>query len=209
MKNEITRQESQLIKKQHLNGLAAHSNKLIRNYTPAEAYNKGLNLRAAVNTDGQTTRILLLGHLERLVRSVNATRSFQTEEDLYDAVDDIIEIFPTLKVEEILVCFKYIRQGKYELYGNLTTNTLIKCLHQYDLDNTVRLREQEHLENKNKLPYHTAHIDWQRLADQIVIEPEKKSLEELGGHVHITAHDLQEIQRAKEEAQTKEKKNTN
>lgn len=207
MKNEITRRESQLIKKEHLNGLVAHSNKLIRSYTPDQAYSTGLNLRAAVSVDGQTTRILLLGHLERLVRAVNATRSFQTEQDLYDAVDDIIEIFPTLKVEEILVCFKYIRQGKYELFGNLTTNTLIKCLHQYDLDNTVRLREQEHEEQKKQLPYHTAMIDWQRLADNIKIEPEKKSLEELGGHVHLTAHDLQEIEKTQKEAE--KQKNTN
>tara|TARA_R100000541_G_scaffold16870_1_gene26530 strand:- start:1146 stop:1595 length:450 start_codon:yes stop_codon:yes gene_type:complete len=141
--------------------------------------------------------MLLLSQLERLVRAVNATRSFQTESDLQDAVDDIMEIFPSLKIEEILLCFKYIRQGKYELYGNLTTNTLIKCLHNYEIEHTVPLREQQHREQK---PYVNGMIDWQRLSDAIVLPKEKKTLEEAGGHVHLTLEDFNEIAKAQKEA---------
>ena len=41
-------------------------------------------------------------------------------------------------------------------------------------------------------------IDWQKLGESLIVEPQKKSLEELGGHIHITADDLKEIEKAKE-----------
>lgn len=155
--------------------------------------------------DSAKTRLLLLAELERLVRSVNATRSFQSQEDLQDAVDDIIEIFPSLKVEEILVAFKMIRQGKFELFGNLTTNTLIKCLHKYELDHTIPLREQQHTVHQGAIqPPHFAMIDWQKLGEALIVEPQKKSLEELGGHIHITPDDLKEIEKATQENKEKD-----
>jgi len=183
-----------------LNGLVVDSRHIARINTPATAFANGMVLQSANIADKTNTRLLILAELERLVRSVNATRSFQSEEDLQDAVEDIIEVFPSLKIEEVLVCFKHIRQGKYELFGNLTTNSLIKCLHKYELDNTVPLRERHHKDQAQQLPYHTAHIDWARLAEAIHIDPPKRSLEELGGHVHLTAEDLNQIEKAKEES---------
>ena len=189
---------------QQLNGLVENSRTVARMHSEDSAFNCGLVLHTATKIDLAKTRLMLLGELKRLVNAVNATRSFQSQEDLQDAVDDIIEIFPTLKVEEILICFKKIRQGKYELYGNLTTNTLIKCLHQYELDNTIPLREKQHTEHQGAiLPPHFAMIDWKALSETIIIEPEKKSLEELGGHVHLTPEDFEEIAKAQEEYKKK------
>ena len=185
-----------MLKKQ-LDGLILAADNIARDLTPKDAFKSGLIMQSASKTDGTATRMLLLSQLERLVRAVNATRSFQSQSDLQDAVDDIQEIFPSLKVEEILLCFKYIRQGKYELYGNLTTNTLIKCLHNYEIEHTVPLREQKHREQQ---PYSNAMIDWKRLSDAIVLPTEKKTLEEAGGSVHLTLDDFNEIARAQKEA---------
>lgn len=182
-----------------------NSREVARLHTSATSFEHGLVLQTASKLDSGKTRLLLITELERLVRAVNATRSFQSQEDLQDAVDDIIEIFPSLKVEEILVAFKMIRQGKFELFGNLTTNTLIKCLHKYELDNTIPLREQQHLVHKGAIkPPHFAMIDWQKLGESLIVEPQKKSLEELGGHIHITADDLKEIEKAKENYKEKD-----
>ena len=104
---------------------------------------------------------MLLDKLERLVRHVNATRTFQSQSDLQDAVDDICELFPSMKLEELLLAFKYIRQGRYELYGNFTTNTLLDCIRKYEMSNTVTYREQEHYENKKTIQ--TATLDVKRL----------------------------------------------
>lgn len=191
------KQELQKLQKTQLDGLILAADNIARGLTPSDAFKKGMVIQTAKAVGLTPVRMLLLSQLERLVRSVNATRSFQTETDLQDAVDDIIEIFPSLKVEEIILCFKYIRQGKYELYGNLTTNTLIKCLHNYEIEHTVPLRERQHKEAE---PYSNAMIDWKRLSDAIVLPTEKKTLEEAGGSVHLTLEDFNEIARAQKEA---------
>ncbi len=180
-----------------MTGLIKAVDSVARNLTTKEAFNDGLIIQSANKVDASSTRALLFSQIEKLVRSVNATRGFQTEGDIQDAVEDIIEIFPSLKMEEILLCFKYIRQGKYELYGNLTTNTLIKCLHNYEIEHTVPLREQQHREQK---PYVNGMIDWKRLSDAIVLPKEKKTLEEAGGSVHLTLEDFNEIAKAQKEA---------
>ena len=183
--------------KQHVLGLVERMDSVARDLSPQKAFENGLVIQSAQKVDKESTNMLLLSQLERLVRAVNATRSFQSQSDLQDAVMDIIEIFPSLKMEEILLCFKYIRQGKYELYGNLTTNTLIKCLHNYEIEHTVPLRERKHKEAE---PYSNAMIDWKRLSDAIVLPTEKKTLEEAGGSVHLTLEDFNEIARAQKEA---------
>ena len=183
--------------KQHVLGLVERMDSVARDLSPQKAFENGLVIQSAQKVDKESTNMLLLSQLERLVRAVNATRSFQSQSDLQDAVMDIIEIFPSLKMEEILLCFKYIRQGKYELYGNLTTNTLIKCLHNYEIEHTVPLRERKHKEAE---PYSNAMIDWKRLSDAIVLPSEKKTLEEAGGSVHLTLEDFNEIARAQKEA---------
>jgi len=182
--------------KTQLTGLIKNADNIARELTVKKAFTEGLVLQSANKADSAATRALLFGQLSRLIRSVNATRSFQSENDVQDAVDDIIELYPSLKVEEVLICFKHIRQGKYELYGNLTTNTLIKCIQEYELQNTVPLREEHH---KKLEPYTNGMIDWQRLGEAIIVDTPKKSLEELGGHVHLTQKDFEEIARAQKE----------
>lgn len=133
--------------------------------TPQLAYRKGFSMSLALQSKRKELKILLLAELERLARHVNATRTFQTQTDLQDAVDDICELFPSLKVEEILTAFKHIRQGRFQLYGNFTTNTLLDCIRQYDMQNTVPMREQEHYDNKKTVQ--TASLDVRRLIDDL------------------------------------------
>ena len=182
-----------------------NSRNIARLHTTATAFEQGLVLQTANKLDATKTKLMLLAELERLVRAVNATRSFQSQEDLQDAVDDIIEIFPSLKIEEILVAFKMIRQGKFELFGNLTTNTLIRCLQEYELNHTIPLREEQHSVHQGAIqPPHFAMIDWQKLGEALIVEPQKKSLEELGGHIHITADDIKEIEKAQKDYKEKD-----
>ena len=199
-KSKKQKDRNSMLTKQ-LNGLIAVADKVARDLSPQDAFSKGMVIQSAKSVDNTATRMLLLSQLEKLTRSVNATRSFLTQDDLQDAVDDIIEIFPSLKIEEILLCFKHIRQGKYELYGNLTTNTLIKCLHNYEIEHTVPMREREHTKAHE---YQTAHINWKKvsraLEDSGLIKEPKKTLEEAGGFVHLNREDFEEIARAQKES---------
>tara|TARA_Y100000015_G_scaffold15037_1_gene14447 strand:+ start:5405 stop:5962 length:558 start_codon:yes stop_codon:yes gene_type:complete len=128
--------------------------------TPDKAYTSGFSMSLANKTKPVELRVMLLAELERLTRHVNATRTFQTQTDLQDAVDDICELFPSLKIEEILTAFKHIRQGRFPLFGNFTTNTMLDCIRKYEMENTVSMREQEHKERKEVL---TASLDIKRL----------------------------------------------
>jgi hypothetical protein len=171
-------------------------NTVARVNTPKTAFNDGLLLQTAFKVEPGHVRVTLLAQLEKLVQGVNATRSFDSQDDYRDAVDDIIEVFPSLKIEEILVCFKNIRQGKYELYGTLCTGSLLKCLHAYELANTIPMRENKHKELE---PYTNGMIDWQRLGEALTVDQPKRSLEELGGYINVTEQDLKDIEKAKKE----------
>ena len=146
---------------QQLHGLISNTREVMLQHTTQSAFNDGMPIQKALRADGKNVRIMLLGELERLVRAVGATRTFQTQEDLQHAIDDVVEMYPSLKLEEILVAFKQIRQGKFELYSTFTTTSLLKCLGQYEMQNTVPLREQQHKIKKQNIE--TGAIDVQRL----------------------------------------------
>ena len=151
-----------LIENKHLHGLLENSRQAMQGMTVTQAYKRGFSLSKALKAEPAKVHLTLLAELERLVRHVNATRTFQSQTELMDAVEDICELFPSMKLEEVLIAFKQIRQGRFDLYGNFTTNVLIDCIRNYEMQNTVAMREQEHVENK-KQQVETAAIDWQRL----------------------------------------------
>ena len=166
-------------------------------HNSASAFENGLVLQSAEIHDPTNIRMLLLSQLQRLVSSVNATRTFKSEEDYHDCIEDIIEVFPSLKVEEVLICFKEIRQGKHDMYGTLCTAAIIKSLHTYESLNTIPLREQKH---KTLEPYTNGMIDWKRLSEALIVDQPKRSLEELGGYVQLTEQDFKDIEKAKKES---------
>ena len=162
--------------KEHLSGLMHNCREIINNHKPQTAFNDGLVVQSANIHDSKNIRMFLLAHLEKLVSGVNATRSFKTEEDYHDCIEDIIEVFPSLKVEEVLICFKHIRQGKYDLYGTLCTGSIIKSLHAYEEKYTIPFREQKHAAYE---PYINGMIDWQKVGKNFIVEtPSKLSLQE-------------------------------
>jgi hypothetical protein len=181
----------------HLDGLITLGSTISRIHSPKTAFKEGLTLQTAKKLDKRAVSILILTQLKRLVKAVNATRSFNDNEDMMDAVEDIIEVFPSLKVEEIMICFKYIRQGRYELYGSLNSSTLMKSLHAYEEANTIPMREQKH---KALEPYINGMIDYKRLSEALTVDQPKRSLEELGGYINVTEQDLKDIEKAKKES---------
>jgi len=150
---------------QRLNGLISKGQRAVIGVDSKQAYEEGISLSKGLKVKKGEVRVMLAAELTRLVRHVAATRTFQTQSDIHDAVDDICEVFPSMKIEEILTCFKYIRRGVYELYGNFTINVLIECLRKYEMANTVTFREQEHYERKKTID--TASLDVKRLMSDL------------------------------------------
>ena len=72
---------------------------------------------------------------------------------------------------------------------------------EYELQNTIPLREKQH---KEVQPYINGMIDYKRLSDALHVERPKKTLEEAGGFVHLTKQDFEDIARAQKESYQKE-----
>ena len=185
----------------HLNGLLSDPREAMFGMTPALAYQRGFSMSLAMRTAKKEVKILLLAELERLTRHVNATRTFQTQTDLQDAVDDICELFPSLKVEEVLTAFKHIRQGRFQLFGNFTTNVLLDCLRQYDIQNTVPFREQFHREQKQ---IETASLDVSRLIADLDKDGKLKTSRRVLDRKYIPYPNDKTDYEAKEQEQHKE-----
>ena len=198
LSKEVSSKDSRtLVLRTRLDGLITLGSDISRVHSAKTAFKEGLTLQTAKKLDKRAVSILILTQLKRLVKAVNATRSFNDNEDMMDAVEDIIEVFPSLKVEEIMICFKYIRQGRYELYGSLNSSTLMKSLHAYEEANTIPMREQKH---KAQEPYINGMIDYKRLSEALTVDQPKRSLEELGGYINVTEQDLKDIEKAKKES---------
>lgn len=114
--------------------------------TPELAFDHGLPITQALSEDRPKTKLLLFAELKRVWRSVRIGdgKTWQTDEDLQDAVDDIVDICRTMKVEEVLYVFRSIRRGERKLYGRLDTPTLIEALRDHDTNVTSALRERAH-----------------------------------------------------------------
>ena len=151
-----------LTQDKHLTGLINEPREVMAKHTVETAFHNGLPIQKALKAQGPEVRMLLLTELERLVRQVGATRTFQDQTDLQNAIEDIIDVFPSLKLEEILMAFKHIRQGRYKLYSTFTTMTLIECVRKYEMEITVPQREKQHKVNKHEAL--TAAFDAGRLA---------------------------------------------
>lgn len=151
-----------LTQNKHLTGLINEPREVMAKHTVETAFHSGLPIQRALKAQGPEVRMLLLTELERLVRQVGATRTFQDQTDLQNAIEDIVEVFPSLKLEEILMAFKHIRQGRYKLYSTFTTMTLIDCVRKYEMENTVPQREKQHKVDKHEAL--TAAFDAGRLA---------------------------------------------
>ena len=177
--------------------------------TPEIAYHKGMSMSLALRARKNDVKLLLLAELERLTRHVNATRSFQTQADMHDAVDDICELFPSLKVEEVLTAFKHIRQGRYQLYGNFTTNTLLDCLRKYDMENSVTMREEEHRHTKR---IETGALDVKRLIGDLNRDGKLKTSRKLLDRTYIPypndTTDAKSTEQHKQQSKEKEKTTT-
>lgn len=122
----------------------------------ATAYRKGLPITRALKHDRRATKLLLFAELKRLWRSVRVgeDRTWKTDEDLQDCVDDIIDLHRTLKMEEVMLVFRDIRRGMITTYGRLDTPTILKALSDHDVNVTTGMRETDHQGKRDMIPMH-------------------------------------------------------
>ena len=108
-----------------------------------EIFADGLPLTQSLKADRMATKVFLLSELTRTWKAVavGESKTWKDQEAIQDAVDEVCEIFPTMKLEEILLVFRTIRRGEVNIYGRLDTPTLIEQLRKYEDTYTTTFRE--------------------------------------------------------------------
>lgn len=101
--------------------------------TPAEAWHNGTNIQKAIRIHPEMCRGWIMAQVGKLCKDMDATKTLSTDEELLFTCRSILTEHPTLKLEEIAVCFDMIRMGKFgKLYGRLKTAEILECLRQYE-----------------------------------------------------------------------------
>ena len=95
----------------------------------ALCYRQGLTISKALFTDRSQTKLILFSALKRLWRAVRVgdDKTWQTDEDVQDCVDDIIDIYRTMKMEEVMYVLIQIRRGRVKIFGRLDTPTILEA----------------------------------------------------------------------------------
>ena len=116
---------------------------------PTEAWEHGTNIQTAVKHNPQIVRGWIMAEVGRLIKEVDANKTLSTDEELQFCCRSILEEHPTLKLEEIRICFVMIRQGKFgKLFERLKTAEILDCLRKYEGE--VRAEVMETLHKKRK-----------------------------------------------------------
>jgi hypothetical protein len=176
---------------------------------PLKAFREGLPICQAVSVDMEQTRFFLFTQLFNLWRSVRVgdARTWDNEQDIQIVVEDIIDDFPSLKLEEIALCFKAIRKGEVNIYGRLDTPTLLSAIRDYEDKHTVTFRENHHRAQvqARALEYagHGRGLSVRDALAAVVREMprQQKTIEELGGSINLTEQEMLEIDRHSAQAQ--------
>lgn len=136
---------------QRLHGLV-NNRGWIEDATPADAFTLGLPLSTALRIDRQTTKMHLLSQLVRLQKGVRvADNRTWDQEAARDCVDDICDVFRTMKLEEISYVLQKIRRGQIEIYARLDTPTIMKALQDHDVNVTTTFRDRQQTSDSNKI----------------------------------------------------------
>jgi len=89
-------------------------------------------------------KMWMFARVVRLCRRVEAARTLQEQEEFEDCVDTILEMCPTLTIEECELVFRSIERGKIPLYNRLKIPEIVSALMQYDMDIATPIRETRH-----------------------------------------------------------------
>lgn len=94
----------------------------------------------------------IVSEVGRMIKELNYKVTIQSDEELMFCCRSIIEEHPTLKLEEIRVCFDMIRKGKYgKMFERFKTPEILACLETYQGETRAEI-----LEKRAKVEKHEA-----------------------------------------------------
>lgn len=134
-----------------------------------DAWARGLNLRKANIDHPRELKAFLVIELGKLVKFIDAKKTIETEEDLIFTVESIISDFPALKLEEIVIVFQEIKQGKWgKFYERLKTPEILEIFRTFEGQRGELLERLHKFENDNRYSQRIGGGDpWEHLRTSI------------------------------------------
>ena len=118
--------------------------------TVATAWNEGHNIRELMRTAPKWTISMLILELGKLVDFVDAKKTLRDDDQLLFTAESLIEDFPTMKLEEFVLVFNWIKKGKFgKMYERLKLAEIAEAVKTYEGEYRA-----QHMENKNNEQKH-------------------------------------------------------
>jgi hypothetical protein len=111
-------------------------------FTPDRAQAEGTSVSRIKRTP--ELKAWLFVRVAAMVRRVDAAKTLSRQDEIEDCVETIIEMCPTLTIEECELVFRDIERGRIKLYNRLKIPEVIDALIQYDVDTATPIRERRH-----------------------------------------------------------------
>ncbi len=163
--------------------------------TPTTCWEQGHNIRALYKSNPQWTIAMLVLELGKLVDFVDAKKTLKTEEELMFTCETLIEEFPAMTLEEFVLVFKMIKQGKFgKLYERLKLAEISDCCKRYEGEHRAEVLEAQVHKKKDHKYYDPANITY---------EPKKFS-QALRDHISLSEEDLRQLGQLKPKNETDE-----
>lgn len=110
---------------------------------PYKAWTEGTNIKFAIKHHPVETRHWIRLRVAALCKAMDAKKTVSTDEELNWTCQIILRDHPTLKLEEIDVCFDNIRAGKYgPIYERLKAPEILMYLRDYEAQDRCDVLER-------------------------------------------------------------------
>jgi len=119
--------------------------------TREEAWTQGLNVMVANKKHPKELKTFLVIELGKLIKFIDAKKTIETDEDLIFTIESIISDFPALKLEEIVIVFQEMKQGKWgKFYERLKTPEILDIFRTFEGQRAELLERINRYENDNR-----------------------------------------------------------
>ena len=105
-----------------------------------QAWNEGINLRTALRHRPEETRMAVIRMVKDVVDFIEAKRTLTSVEDITFTAEAIIQGHPTLKLEELALCCRDMKLGRFgKYYERLKTAEFTEALCQVETERVAIL----------------------------------------------------------------------
>jgi hypothetical protein len=118
---------------------------------PSELFTEGTNIIKAKNADFRTLKAILINELSDLLKFVDANKTLSTAEEIEFTITSIIQDYPAMTVEEVILVFSRIKKGEYgKYYERFKTPEILEAIRLYESEDRADMLEKHNQGHKQE-----------------------------------------------------------